>query len=103
MKWQRFLLLTFLLPILMYGLNQQECTNIFNKVLPEWNRHTELIQQFQKNSFTPEGLQLLKESLVCCQRAVGHCDTILIDIVSQKKRKRKKQWIDLKIKIGKGF
>jgi hypothetical protein len=102
MKWQRFFLIIFLLPTLMYGLNQEECTNIFHKILPEWNRHTELIQQFRKKPHTQEGLQLLRESLACCQRAVGHCDTILNDIAGKKKDDRKKQWrVDLKSRCEK--
>jgi RHS repeat-associated protein len=102
MKWQRFFLIVFLLPTLMYALNQEECANIFYKILPEWNRHNELIQQFQKKPYTQEGLQLLKESLACCQRAVKHCDTILNDIISKKKDDRKKQWrVDLKSRCEK--
>jgi len=102
MKWQRFFLIIFLLPTLMYGLNQEECTNIFHKILPEWNRHTELIQQFRKKPYTQEGLQFLRESLACCQIAVGHCDTILNDIASKKKDDRKKQWrVDLKSRCEK--
>ena len=58
-KWTRFLLILFLIPSLIYGLNEEECNNIYSKVLPEWNRRNELIQQFQKNSYAQEGLQLL--------------------------------------------
>jgi len=86
----------------MYGLHQEECTNIYNKIPAERNRHTELIQQFRKKPYTQEGLQLLRESLACCQRAVGHCDTILNDIARQKEKDRNKQWrIDLKSRCEK--
>ena len=60
MKWQRFFLIIFLLPTLMYGLNQEECANIFHKILPEWNRHTELIHQFQKKPYTQEVFSSLR-------------------------------------------
>jgi hypothetical protein len=92
MKWQRFFLLLFLIPSLIYGLNQQECSQIRNKVTPEWKRHTGFISQFQKVGFSEEGLRFLKESLECCRRAVSHCDTILNDIASQSKSKPTEAW-----------
>jgi len=66
-KWTRFLLTLFLIPSLIYGLNKDECNNIYSKIQPEWNRRTELIQQFQKKPYTQEGLQLLRESLACAK------------------------------------
>jgi hypothetical protein len=48
MKWQRFFLFLFLVPTLIYGLNQEKCTHIHNQVSPEWKRHNELIEQFNK-------------------------------------------------------
>jgi len=97
MRWKCFFLLAVLIPALVYGLNQKECTHIANKILPEWNQHTELIQQFKKAPQINEGLDLLKESLGCCQRALGYCRTILKDINSQSKSDQKKRWrIDLK-------
>lgn len=96
MQWQRFFLLIFLIPTFLYGLDQKECSKILDKVLPEWKRHTELIQEFQATG-SLEGIQLLKESLACCQRAVHYCDTLLNNIASKPKSKRKEQWrVDLK-------
>ena len=94
MKWQRFFLLLFLIPTLIYGFDLEKCTRIHNQVAPEWNRHNELIEQSKQ--LAPHELihkvHRLRESVECCKRAIAHCDTILHDIASQSKSKRKEPW-----------
>ena len=99
MKWQCFFLLLFLIPTLVFGLDQDKCIKIHNKVAPEWRRHNELIEEFKKldSKGTERKILLLKESTECCRRAIVHCDTILKDIASKSKSKRKEPWrVELK-------
>lgn len=94
MKKRHFLLILFLIPSLVYGLNQKECNKIQDQAIAEWNRHNELFQEFNSFGADPDGhgLHRLRESLYCCQRALSLIDTILNDIAGKSKEKRKEPW-----------
>lgn len=94
MKWQCLFLLLFLAPTLVFGLDQDKCTKIHNQVASEWKRHYELVAEHNKlnTNEIDRRWQLLKESVECSRRAITHCDTILNDIASKSKDKRKQPW-----------
>src|SRR3990167_8884465 len=92
MIWQRLFFFFFLIPSLIYGLNESECTTIRNNAIAQWNRHEELIQQFNQVGQTEQGLKLLRESLDCCRTALSFLDAILKDIANKSKEKRKEVW-----------
>ena len=93
-KWQQLIFLLFLLPRLVYGLNEKECLNFKNHALAEWNRHRELLLEAQKFGAEAKSSRLhcLKESLSCCQKALSFLNTILNNIANKSKKKRKKPW-----------
>ncbi|MEX0962289.1 MAG: hypothetical protein WDZ28_05490, partial [Simkaniaceae bacterium] len=93
MKKIHFLIL-FLIPGLIYGLNKKECINTRNQALVEWNRHNELVQEFNDFGADQEGhgLHRLRKSLRCSQRALSLINTILNDIAGKSKKKRKELW-----------
>lgn len=69
------------------------------KISVEWARYNILVEQF--NRVKPEereqGIRLLRESIACCQRAIGHCDHI-IKKINDKSSRDKKKWKDEKKK-----
>ena len=83
MKWARLFLLLLLLPSLIYGLNEKECTKIQSQIAPEWNRCLSLIEQLNKSGLNETTLPLLNDAIACCRRSIAHCDTILNDIAKQ--------------------
>ncbi len=97
MKWQRLFFFFFLIPSLIYGLNESECKTIRNNAIAQWSRHEELIQQFNQVGQTEQGLKFLRESLVCCKQALSELETILKDIAGKSKKQRKEDWrVDMK-------
>jgi hypothetical protein len=94
MKCKSFFILLFLIPILIYGLGHSNCTEIYEKIAPDWKRHYELIEEFKKLGAQEQrtGIHLLNESLECCKRAVSHCDTILNDIAAKSGSDAAKPW-----------
>ncbi|MEM7175193.1 MAG: DUF6531 domain-containing protein, partial [Chlamydiota bacterium] len=93
-KYGQLIFLILLLPALLYGLSEKECQAIKSQALAEWDRHTQLVLDYQNFGADREGygLHRLKESLYCCQRALSLIDGILEDIASKPKKKRKKPW-----------
>ena len=65
MKKIRFFLIWLLIPGLIYGLGKKECMNMRNQAFAEWNRHNELVQEFNKFGVDQKDLALhrLRESL----------------------------------------
>ena len=96
MRWHRLFLPFFFVPALILGLDHHGCSNIYNQAVAEWERHSELIEQYKK--VDPNDAErmapLIKESLECCRRAIACCDTILKDIASKHGSDRKKPWCD---------
>lgn len=95
---RRFLLivLVFLIPVVCYGLLEER---LYNEVISEWNKHTELIDQFNKlNPSEMEGsIQLLTQACECCRKALSNCEAILKSIDSKsKKQKKEDKWVDFK-------
>ena len=99
MKWQRFFLLLFLIPTLIFAYDGTDYDKDTGKISAEWKRHNELVEQF--NKVKPEereqNLSLMRESIACCQRAIGHCDHI-IKKINEKSGRDKKKWKDEKKK-----
>lgn len=92
MKWARLFLFLLLIPSLIYGINEKECTKIQAQVAPEWNRCLILIEQLNQLGLNENTLPLLTDAIACCRRAIAHCDTISNDIASKSKSKRKEYW-----------
>ena len=73
MKWKPIVFLLFLIPALVYGFDQKGATRVRDQALSEWKHHGELLEEFK--SFGADehgyGLQRLRESLECCQRALS--------------------------------
>ena len=97
-KWSLLWLLTLswllITPSLIYGLEFDECKALHERIGPEWNRHNELLEQFQKfgSNEKEARLHLLNEATGCCERSVTYCDKILHEIEKKHSAERKKPW-----------
>src|SRR5258708_1359182 len=93
MNWQRLFLFLILIPIIIHAHDKEKCTSIHDAALEAWNKHSELISQFNKFENDREsGLHLLFESIEYCQKALVHIERILKDIKGKSKEKRKIPW-----------
>lgn len=95
MKHYRLILSLILIPALICGMHHAECKEIYGQMLFEKQKHADLLQErelLEPFRYTKEALPLLEESLLCCQKAIAHCNTLLDDIEFQPKAKRKKEW-----------
>ena len=87
----RFLLLLFLIPSLIYAsFDERDCERLMEKMAAEWNKHTELIEQFTQLGPHERERQvaLLQQSIERCVKALGHCDKILSKIAAKGKKER---------------
>ncbi|MDP1609160.1 MAG: DUF6531 domain-containing protein [Chlamydiales bacterium] len=93
MKCQRFFLLLTLIPTLVFGISEKKCNSIHNEMLSRWNRHVELIEQFNQLGFheKKKGLELLYQSMECCHQAYQDCQKILNEILSKSKKSKLKR------------
>ncbi len=99
MKWQRFLLLLLLVPSLVYASSYDgwDYNADVGVISGQWSRHNELVQEFNrlKREKNEQNIDLLRESLACCQRAIALCEHILKKI-GEKSTKEQKSWKDQK-------
>lgn len=88
MKYQRFFLLLALIPALIFGISEQKCISMHNQIIFQWNRHFELIEEFNQlgSHEKKKGLELLYKSIECCNQAYLDCQKILTAIVSKSKK-----------------
>jgi hypothetical protein len=87
----RFLLFLFLIPSLIYAsFDERDCERLMEKMAAEWNKHTELIEQFTQLGPHERERQvaLLQQSIERCVKALGHCDKILSKIAAKGKKER---------------
>lgn len=94
MIWKHIFLFLILVPILLYGHDKDKCTSIHDVALEEWNKHSGLIDQFNKleENDREGGLPLLFESIECCKKALAQIERILKDIKGKSREKRKIPW-----------
>ena len=104
MKWRPIIFLFFLIPYLAYGFSKKEAKQIRAQAFSEWNRHSELYDDYKNFGADVEGrgLHRLKESLHCCQRALSLTDKNLNKIASlSKKNEKKRDGVALKRLVNK--
>ena len=94
MKWIRLFLLFLLIPILTYGMNEDQCQKICGKINKQWHKSNLLIEQLNDRGPSQDEayVDLLKQVIGRCEKGIRYCDKILNDIAKQPKRKRKTPW-----------
>ena len=97
MKWMRFFLLLILVPGFSYAFfDYKECNKMKNDITTEWGAHSELLEQFNKIEIKEkeQHLFLVKEAIMCCQRANVHNEKILnkISHIKSKKERTGNYW-----------
>lgn len=100
MRCKRFFLLLFLIPSFIYASSSfylKECEEILNKITFEWNRHFQIVEQFDHLSANEKeiGVGLLLEAINCCNRATEYNNKILKKIADKPKEDRR-DWVDVK-------
>jgi hypothetical protein len=94
MKWTRSFLFLLLIPSFIHAaFYLKEYNKAIEKMADEWKRHTELVEQFDGFPLNEkqQRLDLIQESIACCQRAIHHCDHVLKKINAKSKEDRK-EW-----------
>lgn len=86
-------LFIFLMPALLFGMQEKECNKIRDKIKMSWETcHQLLIHLNQIDPSQDEFLQLLDQCIEHCRSCISGCEKILDDIASKSKREKKIDW-----------